>query len=204
MDILAKLFGGQARVRIMRLFILNNDNFDIEEIISHSRVTRANVRKELNILKSLGFIKQKTITREGARGGKKKVTVWSLNPFFAYLEPIKEILVDPDLLVQDDLAKRFKQIGRIKLLIISGVFMGEEQTRADLLVVADKINKTSLNQVIKSLEAEIGKELTYVVFNSKELKYRLDMYDKLVCDILEEPHKKLIDMGLLSSYIPKK
>ncbi len=204
MDILAKLFGGQARVRIMRLFILNNDNFDIEEITSRSRVTRTNVRKELNTLKSLGFIKQKTITREGVRGGKKKVIVWSINPFFAYLEPIKEILIDPDLLVKDDLAKRFRQTGRMKLLIISGVFIGEEQTRADLLVVADKVNKTALNQLIKSLEAEIGKELTYAVFNSKDFKYRLDMYDKLVCDILDEPHKKLIDSGLLSSYIPKK
>lgn len=204
MDILAKLFGGQARVRIMRLFLLNNTNFDIAEIISRSRVTKANARKELNALMSLGFIKQKSITKEGARGGKKKVTAWSLNPFFPYLIPVREILIDPDLLIQEDLIQRFKQIGKIKLLIVSGVFIGEEKSRADLLIVGDKLKRNLLTQVIKGLEAEIGKELNYVVFDSEEFKYRLSMYDKLVCDIIDEPHEKLLDSGQLSTYISKK
>jgi len=204
MDILAKLFGSQARVRIMRLFLLNSGNFEIAEIVSHSRVTRANVRKEINALMSLDFIRQKTITKEGARGGKKKVSVWSLNNHFPYLQPIKEILIDPDLLIQEDLIARFKQVGRMKLLIVAGVFIGKEKSRADLLLVADKIKKTLLNQVIKGLEAEIGKELNYVVFDSKEFKYRLDMYDKLVCDIIDKPHEKLFDSGQLSTYISKK
>lgn len=204
MDILAKLFGSQARVRIMRLFLLNSGNFEIAEIVSHSRVTRANVRKEINALMSLDFIRQKTITKEGARGGKKKVSVWSLNNHFPYLQPIKEILIDPDLLIQEDLIARFKQVGRMKLLIVAGVFIGQEKSRADLLLVADKIKKTLLNQFIKGLEAEIGKELNYVVFDSKEFKYRLDMYDKLVCDIIDKPHEKLFDSGQLSTYISKK
>jgi hypothetical protein len=204
MDILAKLFGGQARVRIMRLFLLNSNNFDIAEIISRSRVTKANVRKELNALISLGFIKQKSVTKEGARGGKKKVTAWSLNPFFPYLQPIREILIDPDLLIQEDLTQRFKQIGKIKLLIVSGVFIGEEKSRADLLIVGDKLKRNLLTQVVKGLEAEIGKELNYVVFDSEEFKYRLSMYDKLVCDIIDEPHEKLLDSGQLSTYISKK
>jgi len=34
MDTLAKLFGGQARVKIMRLFLLNSDSdFEIEEVL---------------------------------------------------------------------------------------------------------------------------------------------------------------------------
>jgi hypothetical protein len=204
MDILAKLFGSQARVRIMRLFLLNSANFDIAEIISRCRVTKANVRKELNALLSLGFIKQKYITKEGVRGGKKKVIAWSLNPFFPYLMPIREILIDPELLIQEDLTQRFKQVGKIKLLIVSGVFIGEEKSRADLLIVGDKLKRNLLTQAIKGLEAEIGKELNYVVFDSEEFKYRLSMYDKLVCDIIDEPHEKLLDSGQLSTYISKK
>jgi predicted nucleotidyltransferase len=73
----------------------------------------------------------------------------------------------------------------------------------DVLLVCDKLNKTILNQIIKGLEAEIGKELDYVVFDSNEFKYRLDMYDKLVCDVIDLPHKKLIDLGQLSTYISK-
>jgi hypothetical protein len=118
--------------------------------------------------------------------------------------PIREILIDPELLIQEDLTQRFKQVGKIKLLIVSGVFIGEEKSRADLLIVGDKLKRNLLTQAIKGLEAEIGKELNYVVFDSEEFKYRLSMYDKLVCDIIDEPHEKLLDSGQLSTYISKK
>jgi hypothetical protein len=205
METLAKLFGGQARVRIMRLFLLNNEvNFEVEDIVSRSRVTKANVRKEINVLSAMGFIKHKTISKEGYRGAKKKVAAWSLDTSFHYLNSIRDILVDPSLLIQEDLPLRFKQAGKIKLMIVSGVFIGDSVSRADLMIVGDKLKKNVLQQVIKSLEAEIGKELDYVVFDTEEFKYRIDMYDKLVCDIIDLPHEKLIDNGQLSSYISKK
>jgi len=152
----------------------------------------------------MGFIKQKTITKEGYRGAKKKVTAWSLDTSFHYLDSIRDILIDPALLTQEDLPQRFKQAGKIKLMVVSGVFIGDSKSRADLLIVGDKLKKNILQQVIKSLEAEIGKELDYVVFDTEEFKYRLNMYDKLVCDIIDLPHEKLIDNGQLSTYISKK
>lgn len=204
METLAKLFGGQARIKIMRLFLLNETAFEIEEIVSRSRVTKANARREVNGLTAMGFIKQKTVTHEGARGAKKKAPAWFLNPSFQYLKAVREILVDPDLLVQEDLAQRFRPVGKIKLMIVSGVFIGEDKSRVDVLLVGDKLKKNVIQQVVKGLEAEIGKELDYVVFDSEEFKYRLDMYDKLVCDVIDLPHYKLIDNGQLSTYISKK
>lgn len=205
METLAKLFGGQARVRIMRLFLLNNNStFEIDDIISRSRVMKNNVRKEINVLSAMGFIKSKIITKEGYRGAKKKVVAWSLNSDFQHLSSIRDILIDPSLLLQEDLPLRFKQIGKIKLMIVSGVFIGDSKSRADLLIVGDKLKKNILQQVIKSLESDIGKELDYVVFDTEEFKYRLDMYDKLVCDVIDLPHEKLIDNGQLSTYISKK
>lgn len=205
MDILAKLFGGQARVRIMRLFVLNRENnFEIEDIISRTRITKSNVRKELNSLLAMGFIKQKTVTKEGSRGAKKKVPVWCIDSTFQYAKQIREILIDPALLVQENLVDKFRPVGKIKLMIVAGVFIGSPKSRADLLLVGDKLKKNVLQQVVKGLEAEIGKELDYVVFDSEEFKYRLDMYDKLVCDIIELPHEKLLDTGQLSTYISKK
>jgi len=205
METLAKLFGGQARIKIMRLFLLNTQAFEIDEIVSRSRVTKVNARKEVNALAAMGFIKQKILTKEGARGAKKKVTAWYLNTSFQYLKSIRELLVNPDLLLQeDDLTSRFRQIGKIKLMIVSGVFIGTEKSRVDVLLVGDKLKRNILQQVIKGLEAEIGKELDYVVFDSQEFTYRLEMYDKLVCDVIDLPHQKLIDTGQLSTYIAKK
>jgi hypothetical protein len=204
METLAKLFGGQARVKIMRLFLLNSsEDFEIEDISSRSRVTKANCRKEINALISIGFIKPKTIIKEGSRGAKKKVNTWHLNLAFKHLPSIRELLIKPEILLQDDLAERFKLIGKIKLMIVSGVFIGDNKSRADILLVCDKLNKITLNNIMKGLEAEVGKELNYVVLNSQEFKYRLEMYDKLICDIVDLPHKKLIYNNQLSTYISK-
>ena len=204
MEILAKLFGSQARVRIMRLFLLNSEAiFEIEDIVSRSRVTKSNVRKELNALLSMGFVKSKIIIKEGSRGAKKKINAFYLNNSFRYLSSIRDVLVDPTLLVQEDLRDRFRPAGKIKLMIIAGVFIGESKSRVDLLLVGDKLKKNAINQIVKGLEAEIGKELDYVVFDGEEFKYRLDMYDKLVCDVLDLPHEKLIDNGQVSTYTYK-
>lgn len=205
METLAKLFGGIARIKIMRLFLLNaTTSFTIEDVISRSRVTKANARREINALGAMGFIKQRTIVKTGSRGTKKKVPAWTLNQSFQYLGAIRDLLVDPNLLLRNDLASRFKTIGKIKLMVVAGVFIGDDKSRADVLIVGDKLKKVTLQQVIKGLEAEIGKELDYVVFDTEEFKYRIDMYDKLVCDIIDLPHEKLIDSGQLSTYISKK
>ena len=117
---------------------------------------------------------------------------------------MREILVDPTLLLQEDLPQRFKSIGKIKLMLVSGVFIGDSENHIDIFIVGDKVKKNVLQQVIKGLEADIGKELNYVVFDTEEFKYRLDMYDKLVCDIIDLPHEKLIDNGQLSTYVSRK
>lgn len=205
METLAKLFGGQARVKIMRLFLLNNENtFEIDDVVSRSRVTKANSRKEVNALAAMGFIKQKLVTHEGARGAKKKVPAWHLNSSFPYIDSIRDLLVDPSLLLREDLPMKFKPVGKIKLMIVSGIFIGSEKSRADILIVGDKLKKNVIQQIIKGLESDIGKELDYVVLDTEEFRYRIDMYDKLVCDILDLPHERVIDAGLLSTFVSTK
>lgn len=205
METLAKLFGGQARVKIMRLFLLNNESvFEVSDVSGRSRVTKVNARKEVNALSAMGFIKQKLVTREGSRGSKKKVSAWQLDPSFPYIDSIRDLLVDPSLLLREDLSARFKQVGKIKLMIVSGIFIGSDKSRVDILIVGDKLKKNVIQQIIKSLESDIGKELDYVVLDAEEFKYRIDMYDKLVCDIIDLPHEKIIDNGQLSTYISKK
>ncbi|HAE36335.1 TPA: hypothetical protein DCX66_02740 [Candidatus Nomurabacteria bacterium] len=205
METLAKLFGGQARVKIMRLFLLNKDStFEVEEVVSRSRVTKANCRREINALCAMSFVKQKFVIHEGTRGAKKKVPAWQLDSSFPYIDSIRDLLVDPSLLLREDLAIRFRQVGKIKLMIVSGIFIGSDKSRADILIVGDKLKKNIIQQIVKGLESEIGKELDYVVLDSVEFKYRIDMYDKLVCDIIDLPHEKIIDNGQLSTYVSKK
>lgn len=199
MEILGKLLGTPARVKIMRFFLLNpNDGFDMETIASHTRVNRSAVRKELGILLNISFIRTKKIEKKNAKNNGKKVSGFVLAPDFKYIKEIKRLLVDAEFLSEAEIAKRFKKAGRIKLLIISGVFLKEDSTRLDFLLVADNLKKSVLDRAIRTLESEIGKELSYAVFESEEFKYRLSMYDKLIYDVFDFPHKKVIDLNSFS------
>ena len=66
-----------------------------------------------------------------------------------------------------------------------------------MLVVGDNLRRSQLDRIIKNMEAEIGKELNFASFETADFQYRLGMYDKLVRDILDYPHQKLVDkLGL--------
>jgi hypothetical protein len=54
------------------------------------------------------------------------------------------------------------------------------------------MKKNKIEEVVRKLEAEIGTELVYAVFETKEFIYRLNMYDKLIRDILDFPHEILL------------
>ena len=44
-----------------------------------------------------------------------------------------------------------------------------------------------------NLEAEIGKEINFVLMNAEEMKYRLNMLDKFLLEFFEGPHEELIN-----------
>ena len=81
----------------------------------------------------------------------------------------------------------------IQLLIISGIFIKNPDSRVDLLVVGDNLKLSSLENIIKTIESEIGKEIRYAVFETSEFNYRYSMFDKLTRDIFDYPHEKIIN-----------
>ena len=192
MEILEKILGNSARVKIMRLFLLNRGkNFTNKDIVKRSRVSLAIVRRELRLLSSVGFMKKRDIN-------------WSFNPSFKYGEEFEDLLVRSDSLNKDTILDNFKKIGRVKLVITSGIFIKNDDSRVDLLIVGDKMKKSKIEEGVRKLEAEIGAELVYAVFETKEFLYRLNMYDKLVRDILDYPHEVLLQAKELSTQALKK
>ena len=94
---------------------------------------------------------------------------------------------------EEAIVNTFKKVGRVKLLVISGVFIKNKDSRVDLLIAGDKMKKSKIEEGIHKLEAEMGIELSYAIFTTKDFIYRLNMYDKLIRDILDFPHKVLLE-----------
>lgn len=186
MEILGKILGNSTRVKIMRLFLLNRGKvFAASDVIKRSRTNPNLARKELRLLSSVSFIK-------------KHGTDWSYNSLFKYGEEFDELLVRSDTLNTQTILDNFKKAGKVKLIIVSGVFIKNEDSRVDLLIVGDKMKRSKIEEGIKKIEAEMGAELVYAVFDTKEFVYRLNMYDKLVRDILDYPHEVILKAKELS------
>lgn len=192
MEILGKILGNDGRVKIMRLFLLNRGNgFLTKDIIKRSRISPLVARRELRLLSSVGFIKKRGLD-------------WHFNSSFRYGEEFKNLLINSDTLNNQALLNSFKKVGKIKLLLIAGVFIKNEDSRVDLLIVGDKMKRSKIEEGIKRIEAEIGAELTYAIFDTKEFLYRLNMYDKLIRDIIDFPHEVVLQAKELSTQVLNK
>lgn len=201
MEILCKLFGSNTRVKLMRLFLFNQENaYTTAEVIERSKSSAREVKKELGILMAIGLVKKRPITREVQKGKGKKMVVkkitdtgYSLDPKFPYFQALKNLLITASLHADDVLVKRLSGAGKIKFLVASGLFIQEWDTRVDLLVVGDELNMTRLDAIIKTLESEVGREISYSAFETPDFQYRYGIYDRLIRDILDLPHVTLVD-----------
>ena len=207
MEILAKMFGGVARVKIMRLFLLNPEQgFETSMIAERSRLSTSVSRQVVNQLSAMSLVKKKSFIREvtDGRTGKikrKRVQGWFLNNEFPYISEMKALLVEGDFFKHDELVKRFRPAGRLQLIVVSGVFIQQSDSRLDVLVVGDNISKKYVQKTISVLESELGKELSYAVFDTSDFKYRVSMYDKLLRDMFEYPHSKLLASKEFSTFV---
>ncbi len=201
METLTKLFGTSAKVKIMRLFLSNEDQvFNNADISKKTKVSLANVRKELNILEKINLVKRKVFYKEieKKKAGKiiiekKKNNGWVLDKSFSLLSPLKNLLIKSSPLESKEIISRLKKGGNLKLVIISGVFVQEKDSRVDILIVGDNLDNSYLDRAIHTIESEIGQELIYSVLETADFIYRLGVYDKLLRDILDFSHKKLIN-----------
>ena len=192
MEILGKILGSQSRIKIMRLFLLNRSKaFNNNDIAKRSRVNLNIVRKEMKLLESVGFVK-------------KRATDCIFNPSFKYIGEFESLLISSDSLDKDAIGEIFKKAGKIKLLLVSGIFIKDINSRVDLFIVGDKMKRSKIEEGIRKLEADIGVELVYAIFDTKEFTYRLNMYDKLVRDVIDFPHEVILQAKELSTQSLKK
>ena len=183
-ELLGKLFGSIERVKIMRLFLMNPTvAFTKAAIARRSKVSGTTLSREL-IKSRLSVTAEEGGTR--AKG-------WQLDLGFPLLAPLKSLLFPTEPFTHEEIVRKFKNGGRIKLIIAAGIFIQDENSRADLLIVGDNLKKRVLDHALKSMEAEIGRELVYGIFETEDFKYRLGVYDKFIRDLLDYPHEVMLD-----------
>lgn len=209
METLSHLFGSSARVKLLRLFLFNpQSSFTEASLVSKTRLAKTTVKRELRMFEKIDMVKRRetggTAQKETAKSKKgtknteqktrrKKRVDYSLNPRFIYAPALTELLTLNDPINKKEITEKLKKVGRVKLIIISGLFIGSDQSRVDLLVVGDSLNKKEVERAVTALETEVGREISYAVFDTNEFLYRATAKDRLLRDIFDYPHERVLE-----------
>jgi hypothetical protein len=185
MDPLARLFSSSARLKLLRLFLFNDDTaFPLTDIVFRVNVSKESVRREMKILMA-----SKVIRKRAGKDG----TVYTANKRFEHYVALQGFLRHTTSVSDTRIVNLFKKAGALRLVVLSGLFTGAIETKADILVVGDKIDERQLEKAVHELEAELGRELRYALFTTPDFRYRVGVYDRLTRDIFDYPHRMIYD-----------
>lgn len=137
-------------------------------------------------LEKSGLIRKSKILKKGS-------STWSLNQKFLYIKALNDFFSSSELLGNKQIVSKISKVGKVQLLLISGIFIKNPESRVDIFIVGDNFKKGALSKVIGIIESEMGREIRYAFFTTNDFKYRFAMFDKLIRDVLDYPHEKVVN-----------
>lgn len=177
------LFGSKARARLIRFFLLNPGvEFKASDISEKTLISRSETTRELAHLSKMKLV------LERSRKGRKHFIV---NEEFPFYTELKSLVSKLNVHAQSQVFRKLKGVGEVKLTLISGLFLNYPKSKVDMILVVNNVNRTKLKHAMAHLEAEVGKEIRFVLMNGEELHYRLNMLDRFFIEFLEAPYEEV-------------
>ncbi len=206
---LEKIFSSKARVKILKIFLLNPDEkYYIRQLARDLRLQVNSVRRELNNLEEFGLlsssnnnsIKTNNLSREEkvkpSKVGDKKY--YEVDKAFILFPEIRSLIVKAQILAGESFIKNLKLICDPKFILLGGMFTNNENAPTDVLIVA-KVNKDKLIKIINDLEFELGSKVNFTVMDKEEFKYRQEVADVFLHSVLNSRNIILLDKILNTS-----
>ncbi|MBU1164033.1 hypothetical protein KKA15_00550 [Patescibacteria group bacterium] len=201
---LEQLFGSKTRVRLLML-LLNNPgkSFYLREISRKIKVQLNSVRREVlylekvSIIKSVKIIPEVEAKKPAKNTQRKKKTAqykkfYLINTESVIYPELKAMFLKAQLLLEKNLINEIEKIAQVQYLALTGVFVGMENFSTDLLLIG-KVNKKNLVRVVKKFERALNRPINYTVMPLSEFKYRQDITDRFLYDIIEGKKIVVID-----------
>ncbi len=182
---LDKLITSRCRRNILRQIIMNPDREyygrQLSRLIGESP---AAVQRELQRLEEIGLL---TSVAKG------NMRLYRANPSCPIYEEVHRLVVKTEG-VADFLRARLKVSGDVHAALVFGSFASGNRVTADSdldLMVIGYIDGEELLRATGELEAELAREVNYVVFEPEEFEERRDNGDRFVASVLEGPRAVL-------------
>lgn len=176
---LKQLFGSEARVRILSLFMLNPaSEFYLREIARRLDLPPHAVTQETKRLTAIGLLQRRR------RGNSVYFHVNHNFPIFSELK----VIILKTVGLGDRLRATLTDQDNIDVAFIYGSYAKNEETvesDVDLFVVGST-SIQGLTPVLSQLEEELGRELNATVFTQEELQRRMRERDHFISSVMAE------------------
>ena len=191
---------------MLKLFLLHpEEKFLFNDITKNLKLLPAVVKKELDNLEKFGLVfsgdpaklKDQEVALVEAKVAeiKPEKRFYQVDSGFILFDELKALLLKAQMLYERDFIDKLIEIGKVKLLILTGIFVNETLSPIDLLIVGH-LNKPKLVKLLKELEVELGKEINFTHLETAEFIYRRNVTDVFLYEILEK--KKIVVIDELS------
>ncbi len=184
-----QLFGSKTRVKLLQLFYSNpNRSFYVREITRKIDEQINSVRRELANLLSIGIISSDTTNNR---------LYYEVNQTYEFYQPLSAIfgestITTPEVTIKDNDTNNILELGNVEIVIYAGQFTRDESSGVDIVIVGD-VNQTKLGKFVAELEKKEGKELRYTLMSLKEFKYRRQVNDRFLSNVMASKKQVLID-----------
>ena len=184
---LKKIFGSGTRVKLFRQFLLNPDEeFFIRELTRKLNEQINSVRRELDNLKKIGFLRSKT---------KNRKKYYIANKDFIFFEELKGIIVKA-LSSTDSIARDIEKMGEVKVLALAGQFINKPTEAVDMLIVGN-VDRERLTSYINN-DLRTKRPIKFTIMNEADYIYRLNCRDQFITAITQGPQSQ-VPINLLKS-----
>lgn len=199
-----QLFGSKTRVKLLQLFYSNpNRSFYVREITRKIDEQINSVRRELSNLLSIGII---------VSDANNNRLYYEVNQEYEHYQAFSMIFSGPAVsktkkskkagekeekpvitegAPEHPLAKAVRTTGHVELLVLTGQFTRDDRSGIDVLIVGDT-NQAKVDRFIEDLQNSEGKELRYAVMTSSNYRYRVQINDRFINNVINSKKQVII------------
>jgi len=182
---LVKLFGSDARVKVLSLFLLNaGSEYYLREIAQKTGLAVRSVQRAVAVLVEIEILKRES------RGNSVYFHLNTNNPIAGDLKAIFLKTVGLGDLLRNSLSQQ----NAIEVAFIYGsIAKGDETAASDIdLALIGAISPKDSSAILSELEDFVGREISATVFTPNEWAARLESGDHFATTLLREPKIMLV------------
>lgn len=170
-----QLFGSRVRVKLLRIFLNSKgERFYVRELVRKTGEQINSVRRELARFEKMGLVEFKT---------EKMKKFFFVNEVFPLYNELRALFLRARLTIERSLLEELKRGKKIQHLSLLGYFTDDTSSPIDIFMIGTT-SKKRVAEVLGKFSKRFGQDLRYTVITPEEYKYRHDITDRFLFDIL--------------------